>query len=181
VRALIASPKILEPIGRHFGVPDRVLDVLVPEVVLQSPRVVAQSARGIWLVSSLALGAMERPPTFRLICHRHWASAVSAHTVRSTGHLISVARSQSNLDDPYRPLAASLHLFARLSRTFLAVWAALLNHGFYPDRAALRAERRAERLACPTLCFRRPASWDLHCLTRLAAIGMQKPSIINEL
>ena len=34
-------PKILEPVGRHFGVPDRVLDVLVPEVLLQGPRVVA--------------------------------------------------------------------------------------------------------------------------------------------
>jgi len=34
-------PKVLEPIGRHFGVPDRVLNVLVPEVVLQNPRVVA--------------------------------------------------------------------------------------------------------------------------------------------
>src|SRR5262249_59809995 len=27
-----ASPKVLETVGRHFGVPDRVLDVLVPEV-----------------------------------------------------------------------------------------------------------------------------------------------------
>jgi hypothetical protein len=35
------SPKILEPIGRHFGVPDGVLDVLVPEVMLQGARVVA--------------------------------------------------------------------------------------------------------------------------------------------
>src|SRR5262249_19488960 len=35
------SPKILESVGRHFGVPDRVLDVLVAEVVLQGPRVVA--------------------------------------------------------------------------------------------------------------------------------------------
>ena len=34
-------PKVLEPVGRHFGVPDRVLNVLVPEVVLQGPRVVA--------------------------------------------------------------------------------------------------------------------------------------------
>ena len=34
-------PKVLEPVGRHFGVPDRVLDVLMPEVVLQGPRVVA--------------------------------------------------------------------------------------------------------------------------------------------
>ena len=34
-------PKVLETVGRHFGVPDRVLDVLVPEVVLQRPRVVA--------------------------------------------------------------------------------------------------------------------------------------------
>src|SRR5262249_60375356 len=35
------APKILEPVGRHFGVSDRVLNVLVPEVVLQSPCVVA--------------------------------------------------------------------------------------------------------------------------------------------
>ena len=34
-------PKVLEPVGRHFGVPDRVLNVLVPEVVLKGPRVVA--------------------------------------------------------------------------------------------------------------------------------------------
>ena len=34
-------PKILESVGRHFGVPDGVLDVLVPEVMLQGPRVVA--------------------------------------------------------------------------------------------------------------------------------------------
>src|SRR5262245_46427175 len=36
-----ASPKVLESVGRHFGVPDRVLDVLVAKVVLQGPRVVA--------------------------------------------------------------------------------------------------------------------------------------------
>src|SRR5215510_6621454 len=35
------SPKVLEPVRRHVGVPDRVLDVLVPEVVLQGPRVMA--------------------------------------------------------------------------------------------------------------------------------------------
>jgi hypothetical protein len=34
-------PEVLEAVGRHFGVPDRVLNVLVPEVVLQGPRVVA--------------------------------------------------------------------------------------------------------------------------------------------
>ena len=34
-------PKVLEAVGRHFGVPDGVLDVLVPEVVLQGARVVA--------------------------------------------------------------------------------------------------------------------------------------------
>src|SRR5262249_51090807 len=34
-------PKVLESVGRHFGVPDRVLDVLMPEVVLQGARVVA--------------------------------------------------------------------------------------------------------------------------------------------
>ena len=34
-------PKVLEPIGCHVGVPDRVLNVLVAEVVLKGPRVVA--------------------------------------------------------------------------------------------------------------------------------------------
>jgi len=34
-------PKVLESVRRHFGVPDGVLDVLVAEVVLQGPRVVA--------------------------------------------------------------------------------------------------------------------------------------------
>jgi hypothetical protein len=46
VRLLGASttlipPKVLEPVGSHFGVSDRVLDVLVAEIVLQGPRVVA--------------------------------------------------------------------------------------------------------------------------------------------
>ena len=34
-------PKVLESVGRHFGVSDGVLNVLVPEVMLQRPRVVA--------------------------------------------------------------------------------------------------------------------------------------------
>jgi hypothetical protein len=37
----VASPKILEAVRRHFGVAHRVLNVLVPEVVLQGPCVVA--------------------------------------------------------------------------------------------------------------------------------------------
>src|SRR5262245_63925788 len=36
-----STPKLFEPVGRHIGVPDRMLDVLVPQVVLQRPRVVA--------------------------------------------------------------------------------------------------------------------------------------------
>src|SRR5215467_11035363 len=36
-----ASPKVLEPVRRHFGVSDGVLNVLVPEVMLQCARVVA--------------------------------------------------------------------------------------------------------------------------------------------
>ena len=36
-----SSPKVLEPVGRHFRVPDGVLNVLVPEVVLEGARVVA--------------------------------------------------------------------------------------------------------------------------------------------
>ena len=37
---LSIPPKVLEPVGRHFGVSDGVLNVLVPEVVLQGSRVV---------------------------------------------------------------------------------------------------------------------------------------------
>src|SRR5262245_56548872 len=37
----LIPPKVFEPVGCHFGVPDRVLDVLVAKVVLQGPRVVA--------------------------------------------------------------------------------------------------------------------------------------------
>ena len=38
---LSVPPKLFEAVGSHFGVPNRVLDVLVPEVVLQGPRIVA--------------------------------------------------------------------------------------------------------------------------------------------
>ena len=41
MQASVAPPKVLEAVGCHFGVPDRVVDVLVAEVVLQGPRVVA--------------------------------------------------------------------------------------------------------------------------------------------
>ena len=34
-------PEVLETVGRHLGVPDGMLDVLVPEVMLEGPRVVA--------------------------------------------------------------------------------------------------------------------------------------------
>jgi hypothetical protein len=39
--ALSVSPKVFESVGRHVGVHDGVLNVLVPEVVLQGSRVVA--------------------------------------------------------------------------------------------------------------------------------------------
>ena len=38
---LSVPPKVFEAVRSHFGVPDRVLNVFVPEVVLQGPRVVA--------------------------------------------------------------------------------------------------------------------------------------------
>ena len=38
---LSVPPKVFEAVRRHVGVPDRVLDVLVPKVVLQGARVVA--------------------------------------------------------------------------------------------------------------------------------------------
>ena len=37
----VSAPKVLEPVGRQFGVAHSVLDVLVPQPSLQRPRVVA--------------------------------------------------------------------------------------------------------------------------------------------
>ena len=59
-------PKVLEPVGRHFGVPDRVLNVLVPEVVLQGSRIVAiigqlkpaGMAKHVWVDREWHLGGL---------------------------------------------------------------------------------------------------------------------------
>src|SRR6266699_1189526 len=60
------APKVFESVGRHFGVPDRVLNVLVPEVVLQGPRVVAivgelepaRMAKHVWVDREWHLGGL---------------------------------------------------------------------------------------------------------------------------
>src|SRR5262245_42729638 len=65
-----APPKVLETVGRHLGVPDRVLDVLVPEVVLQRPRVVAivgelkptSVAKHVWVDREWHLGGLADAP-----------------------------------------------------------------------------------------------------------------------
>src|SRR5215831_13497707 len=59
-------PKVFEPVGRHFGIPDRVLNVLVPKVVLQGPRVVAivgeleptGMAKHVWVDREWHLGSL---------------------------------------------------------------------------------------------------------------------------
>src|SRR6516225_4649423 len=59
-------PKILESVGRHFGVPDGVLNVLVAEVVLQGRRVVAivgqlkpaGMAKHVWVDREWHLGGL---------------------------------------------------------------------------------------------------------------------------
>jgi hypothetical protein len=64
--ALSVPPEVLEAVGRHFGVPDRVLNVLVPEVVLQGPRVVAivrkleptGMAKHVWVDREWHLGGL---------------------------------------------------------------------------------------------------------------------------
>ena len=66
VRLLGASttlipPKVLESVGRHFGVPDGVLNVLVPEVVLQGSRVVA-------IVGELEPAGMAKRTAERMPC-----------------------------------------------------------------------------------------------------------------
>src|SRR5262245_5353347 len=61
-----ASPKVLEPVGRHVSVPDGVLNVLVPEVVLQGARVVAiigqleptRMAKHVWVDREWHLGGL---------------------------------------------------------------------------------------------------------------------------
>src|SRR5262245_17329164 len=61
-----APPKVLEPVGHHVGVPDRVLDVPVPEVVLQGPRVMAivgeleptGMAKHVWVDREWHLGGL---------------------------------------------------------------------------------------------------------------------------
>src|SRR5262249_61111161 len=61
-----ASSKVLEPVWRHFGVPDRMLDVLVPKVVLQGPRVVTivgelkttGMAQHVWVDREWHLGSL---------------------------------------------------------------------------------------------------------------------------
>ena len=58
--------KVFEPVGRHFGIPDRVLNVLVPEVLLQGPRVVAiicelesaGMAQHVWVDRERHLGSL---------------------------------------------------------------------------------------------------------------------------
>jgi hypothetical protein len=63
---LSVPPKILEAVGCHVGVPDRVLNVLVPEVVLQGPRVVAivgelkptGMAKHVWVDGEWHLGGL---------------------------------------------------------------------------------------------------------------------------
>ena len=65
----VASPKILESVGCHVGVPNGVLDVLVPEVVLQSPCVVAiigelkttGMAQHVWVDREWHVGSLADP------------------------------------------------------------------------------------------------------------------------
>ena len=64
--AAYVPPKVLEPVGRYVGVPDRVLDVLVPEVVLQRTCVVAVvgeleptgMAQHVWVDRERHLGSL---------------------------------------------------------------------------------------------------------------------------
>src|SRR5262245_41098299 len=59
-------PKVLGPVGRQFGIPDRVLNVLMPKVVLQGPRVVAivgeleatGVAKHVWVDREWRLGGL---------------------------------------------------------------------------------------------------------------------------
>jgi len=44
----LIPPKVFEAVGRHVGVPDRVLDVLVPEVMLHLWRILAASTQLVY-------------------------------------------------------------------------------------------------------------------------------------
>src|SRR5215472_11182715 len=80
-----STAKLFEAVGRHFGVSDRVLDVLVPEVVLQRPRVVAivgeleptGMAQHVWVDRERHLGSLtdaldEAVETYGA----HWSTAL---------------------------------------------------------------------------------------------------------
>jgi hypothetical protein len=63
---LRSPPEVSEPIGRHLGVANRVLDILVSEVVLQSARVVAivgeleatRMSKHVWMDGKRHLGGL---------------------------------------------------------------------------------------------------------------------------
>ena len=60
---------IFEAVGHHFGVPDRVLNVLVPEVMPQAPGVVAivreleptGMAQHVWMDWEWHIGGLPEP------------------------------------------------------------------------------------------------------------------------
>ena len=96
-----APPKVFEPVGRHVGVPDRVLDVPVPEVVLQSPCVVAivgeleptGMAQHVWVDREWRLGSLadarEMPITGIAAC---CARAASGHATAAPPNSVMNSR-----------------------------------------------------------------------------------------
>jgi hypothetical protein len=67
----LVPPKVLEPVGRHFGVPDRVLDVLVAEPSLERPSVVAGIGQCVAAGMPLALAASASRSQIKLMYGNH--------------------------------------------------------------------------------------------------------------
>jgi hypothetical protein len=79
------SPEVFEPIGRHFGVSHRVLDILVAEVMLQRAGVVAVigqlEAAGVpqhvWMDGKRHLGGLAEPYHEMMEAHRaDWSATL---------------------------------------------------------------------------------------------------------
>src|SRR5262245_37543445 len=88
------APKILEPVGRHFGVAHRVLDVLVPDVMLQGPRVMAivseleptGMAKHVWMDREWHLGSLAHALDEAVEANRaNWSAALGNEDVSVPG------------------------------------------------------------------------------------------------
>ena len=69
----LSTPEVFKPPRRHFGVPDRVLDILMAQVGLQRSRVVPFVGQGVaaGVGPQISAGSLHDPP--RIIAISCWS------------------------------------------------------------------------------------------------------------